>query len=152
MQKVRAAWSTKTLVVLLKFVLVLVFLCDKDFVRDISHFRAHIRYYQSMIVTGCLKCTRCCRFRKLNVLQILIPQTFVADAGHNYSAPYWMGEFGCGGDRLTCPYIPTFGQLATYAHIRSYMPLYGQLRPYMVAVLISIAFIAAPTGRKLFAS
>ena len=25
-------------------------------------------------------------------------QTFVADAGHNYSAPYWMGEFGCGGD------------------------------------------------------
>jgi hypothetical protein len=26
-------------------------------------------------------------------------QTFVADAGHAYSAPYWMGEFGCGGDR-----------------------------------------------------
>ena len=26
-------------------------------------------------------------------------QTFVADIGHNYSAPYWMGEFGCGGGR-----------------------------------------------------
>ena len=25
-------------------------------------------------------------------------QTFVADAGHNYSAPYWMGEFGTGED------------------------------------------------------
>jgi len=24
-------------------------------------------------------------------------QTFVADAGFNYSAPYWMGEFGSGG-------------------------------------------------------
>ena len=24
-------------------------------------------------------------------------QTFVADAGHAYSAPYWMGEFGSGG-------------------------------------------------------
>jgi len=25
-------------------------------------------------------------------------QTFVADAGYNYSAPYWMGEFGTGSD------------------------------------------------------
>jgi len=25
-------------------------------------------------------------------------QTFVADPGFNYSAPYWMGEFGTGED------------------------------------------------------
>jgi hypothetical protein len=25
-------------------------------------------------------------------------QTFVADVGFNYSAPYWMGEFGTGED------------------------------------------------------
>ena len=25
-------------------------------------------------------------------------QTFVADVGFNYSAPYWMGEFGTGDD------------------------------------------------------
>ena len=54
------------------------------------------------------------------------------------------------------PYMPIYGHIWSYlpicAHIRSYMPLHGQLSPHMVAVLISIAFISAPTGRKLFAS
>ena len=35
----------------------------------------------------------------------------ILSAGYNYSAPYWMGEFGCGGDSEKWQHILTFLQV-----------------------------------------
>jgi len=54
-------------------------------------------------------------------------QTFVADAGHNYSAPYWMGEFGCGGDSENWEKIVRF--LNETDHDFGYWSIDGYVRP-----------------------
>jgi len=54
-------------------------------------------------------------------------QTFVADAGHNYSAPYWMGEFGCGGDSPNWEKIVRF--LNETDHDFAYWSIDGYTRP-----------------------
>jgi len=54
-------------------------------------------------------------------------QTFVADAGHNYSAPYWMGETGCGGNSEKWEHIIRF--LNETDHDWSYWSLDGYVYP-----------------------
>ena len=69
-------------------------------------------------------------------------QTFVADIGHNYSAPYWMGEFGCGGDR--CGNKMNKDQKVCQKWFRR--------QTWQNSDTCMKRYISAKTGRKLFDS